>query len=146
MNRHLRPFGLKLGPLLAGIAYFPLHFLAVGIGLTLLISPHGVGVFWPATGTLFAFLTVAAGVMILRKRDPERHRPFRAPGVWIVAPLAMAGCAFLMFSLPLRTQLTFFIWVGIGLLVYAVYGYGRSPLGQSGNSNGSTKQPAPAQD
>ncbi len=56
MNRHLRPFGLKLGPLLAGIAYFPLHFLAVGIGLTLLISPHGVGVFWPATGTLFAFL------------------------------------------------------------------------------------------
>lgn len=56
MNRHLRPFGLKLGPLLAGIAYFPLHFIAVGIGLTLLISPHGVGVFWPATGTLFAFL------------------------------------------------------------------------------------------
>jgi signal transduction histidine kinase len=56
MNRHLRPFGLKLGPLLAGIAYFPLHFLAVGIGLTLLIAPHGVGVFWPATGALFAFL------------------------------------------------------------------------------------------
>ncbi len=56
MNRHLRPFGLKLGPLLAGLAYFPLHFLAVGIGLTLLIAPQGVGVFWPATGTLFAFL------------------------------------------------------------------------------------------
>lgn len=56
MNRHLRPFGLKLGPLLAGFAYFPLHFLAVGIGLTLLIAPQGVGVFWPATGTLFAFL------------------------------------------------------------------------------------------
>jgi signal transduction histidine kinase len=56
MNRLLRPFGLKLGPLQAAGVYFPLHFLAVGIGLTLLISPHGVGVFWPATGTLFAFL------------------------------------------------------------------------------------------
>ena len=56
MNRLLRPFGLKLGPLQAAGVYFPVHFLAVGIGLTLLISPHGVGVFWPATGTLFAFL------------------------------------------------------------------------------------------
>jgi signal transduction histidine kinase len=56
MNRLLRPFGLKLGPLQAGAVYFPVHFLAVGIGLTLLIDPHGVGVFWPATGSLIAFL------------------------------------------------------------------------------------------
>jgi len=56
MNRHLRPFGLKLGPLQAGAVYVPLHFLAVGIGTNLLITPDGVGVFWPATGTLFAFL------------------------------------------------------------------------------------------
>jgi signal transduction histidine kinase len=56
MNRLLRPFGLKLGPLQAGAMYFPLHFLAVGIGLTLLIAPQGVGVFWPAAGSLFAFL------------------------------------------------------------------------------------------
>jgi signal transduction histidine kinase len=56
MNRHLRPFGLKLGPLKAGAIYLPLHFLAVGVGLTLLIAPQGVGLFWPATGTLFAFL------------------------------------------------------------------------------------------
>src|SRR5215831_1613673 len=56
MNRHLRPFGLKLGPLQAGGVYLPVHFLAVGAGLTLLIAPQGVGLFWPATGTLFAFL------------------------------------------------------------------------------------------
>jgi signal transduction histidine kinase len=56
MNRHLRPFGLKLGPLSAAAVYVPLHFIAVGIGLTSLISPHGVAVFWPATGALFAFL------------------------------------------------------------------------------------------
>jgi signal transduction histidine kinase len=56
MNRLLRPFGLKLGPLQAGAVYFPLHFIAVGIGLKLLIAPQGVGVFWPATGSLLAFL------------------------------------------------------------------------------------------
>ena len=56
MNRHLRPFGLKLGPLQAGAVYFPIHFLAVGIGLTVLIAPQGVGVFWPSAGSLFAFL------------------------------------------------------------------------------------------
>lgn len=56
MNRHIRPFGLKLGPLAAGAIYFPLHFLAVTIGANLLIAPQGVGIFWPATGALFAFL------------------------------------------------------------------------------------------
>ncbi|MBC8026668.1 MAG: MASE1 domain-containing protein [Steroidobacteraceae bacterium] len=56
MNRHLRPFGLKLGPLPAAAVYFPLHLVAVGIGLTSLIAPHGVAVFWPATGAMFAFL------------------------------------------------------------------------------------------
>src|SRR5204862_3792731 len=54
MNRLLRPFGLKLAPLQAGAVYFPIHFFAVRIGLTLLIAPQGVGVFWPATGSLFA--------------------------------------------------------------------------------------------
>ena len=56
MNRHVRPFGLKLGPLQAGAVYFPLHFLAVGVGFALLIAQQGVGIFWPATGVLFAFL------------------------------------------------------------------------------------------
>ncbi|HET9863904.1 MAG TPA: MASE1 domain-containing protein, partial [Steroidobacteraceae bacterium] len=56
MNRHLRPFGLKLGPPQAGAVYFPLHFLAVGVGFALLIAQQGVGAFWPATGVLLAFL------------------------------------------------------------------------------------------
>ncbi len=56
MNRHLRPFGLKLGPVQAGAVYFPLHFLAVGLGFALFIPQQGVGIFWPATGVLFAFL------------------------------------------------------------------------------------------
>jgi basic amino acid/polyamine antiporter, APA family len=104
--------------------------IITGLAVTVFASFFPVGVLADLSnsGTLFAFLSVAAGVMILRKRDPDRHRPFRVPGVWIVAPVAIAGCAFLMFSLPMRTQLTFFIWAGIGLLVYALYGYSKSPL------------------
>ncbi len=60
MNRHVRPFGLKLSPLQAGAVYFPVHFMAVGAGLTLL-AQNEVSVFWPATGTLFAFLLLYPG-------------------------------------------------------------------------------------
>ena len=80
MNRLLRPFGLKLGPLQAGAIYFPLHFLAVGIGLTALIAPQGVGVFWPAAGSLFAFLLLyparywgALFITSLRRRAAGQH-------------------------------------------------------------------------
>jgi basic amino acid/polyamine antiporter, APA family len=104
--------------------------IITGLGVTVFAAFFPVGVLADLSnsGTLFAFLTVALGVMILRKRDPNRPRPFRVPGVWVVAPLAMAGCAFLMFSLPLRTQITFLVWAAAGLIVYALYGYSKSPL------------------
>lgn len=104
--------------------------LITGAGVTLFAAFFPVGVLADISnsGTLFAFLTVAIGVMVLRRRDPGRHRPFRTPAIWLVGPLALAGCGFLFFSLPLRTQVTFFIWGGIGLVVYALYGYRRSPL------------------
>jgi len=104
--------------------------IITGLGVTIFAAFFPVGVLADISnsGTLFAFLSVALGVMILRKRDPERVRPFRTPAVYIVGPLAMGGCAFLMFSLPMRTQVAFFIWAGLGLLVYAVYGYRTSPL------------------
>jgi APA family basic amino acid/polyamine antiporter len=115
--------------------------IITGLGVTLFAAFFPVGVLADISnsGTLFAFLSVALGVMILRKRDPDRVRPFRTPAVWLVGPLAIAGCAFLMFSLPLRTQVTFFIWAGIGLVVYALYGYRKSPLAPGNKITGSAE-------
>ena len=78
------------------------------------------------SGTLLAFLAVAIGVMVLRVRDPHRHRPFRAPFIWVVAPIAAAGCAFLFFSLSNYTLELFVGWALIGLVFYFFYGRTRS--------------------
>ncbi|MCS6986564.1 MAG: amino acid permease [Sphingomonadaceae bacterium] len=80
------------------------------------------------SGTLFAFFTVALGVMILRRTQPDRHRHFRVPGVWVVAPLAAAGCVFLFFQLSGATELLFLGWTAFGLVVYALYGRRHSHL------------------
>ncbi|WP_448582286.1 amino acid permease [Thermaurantiacus sp.] len=80
------------------------------------------------SGTLFAFFTVAVGVMILRRTQPERERHFRTPAVWVIAPLAAAGCVFLFFQLSGATELMFVGWAVIGLLVYYSYGRNRSHM------------------
>ncbi|MBL8019207.1 MAG: amino acid permease [Leptospirales bacterium] len=74
-------------------------------------------------GTLSAFVIVSAGVLILRKTDPGRPRPFRVPFVPFLPVLSILSCLMLMISLPLETWVRFFIWLAIGLLIY--YGYGR---------------------
>lgn len=78
------------------------------------------------SGTLFAFAMVAIATMVLRKREPNRHRPFRTPLLWLVGPLAIAGCIWLFAFLPLRTQLFFPAWAGLGLVFYFLYGYRKS--------------------
>jgi basic amino acid/polyamine antiporter, APA family len=80
------------------------------------------------SGTLFAFLVVAVGVMILRRTQPDRPRPFRTPLIWIVGPLAVAGCALLFVSLGWYTIKLFLIWAVIGLVVYYAYARSRSVL------------------
>lgn len=79
-------------------------------------------------GTLFAFVVVAIGVMILRKTKPDMRRPFRCPAVWVTGTCAVLSCSYLMISLPADTWMRFAIWSLIGMLVYAFYGYRRSPL------------------
>ena len=104
--------------------------LITGIAVTIFAAFFPVGVLADISnsGTLFAFLTVSVGVMVLRVREPGRHRPFRTPLIWLVGPLAFGGCAFLLLSLPMHTQMTFLKWTAAGLLVYFLYGYRKSPL------------------
>jgi APA family basic amino acid/polyamine antiporter len=82
------------------------------------------------SGTLFAFLMVSISVMILRRTDPNRARPFRAPALGIIAPLAIIGTLGLYFSLPFEAIMVLPIWGGIGLVVYYLYGYRKSHVGR----------------
>ena len=80
------------------------------------------------SGTLFAFIMVAAGVLVLRVRDPGRHRPFRTPMAWVVCPLAILGCLLLFLNLSAYTIAMFVGWATLGGIVYAAYGLRRSHL------------------
>lgn len=83
-------------------------------------------------GTLAAFIATAAAVMILRIREPARARPFKTPFAFVVAPLAILGCLYLFISLPAVTQIRFFIWMAVGLVVYFVFSRGSSVLAKRG--------------
>jgi len=79
-------------------------------------------------GTLFAFMLVSIGVLVLRYKEPERHRPFRVPLVWPVCILSAAGCVFIMYGLPPTAWERFAAWLAIGLILYFCYGYRHSKL------------------
>jgi len=82
------------------------------------------------SGTLFAFLMVAVSVLVLRRTDPDRRRPFRTPLVWIVAPLAIVGCLYLFLSLDWGSILVLPIWGAVGLAIYFGYSRKRSYVGR----------------
>jgi APA family basic amino acid/polyamine antiporter len=79
-------------------------------------------------GTLFAFVLVAIGIIILRKTDPDRPRPFRTPLVPLVPILAILTCGYLMYEQPTITWERFVVWLVVGLVLYFLYGSRRSRL------------------
>jgi APA family basic amino acid/polyamine antiporter len=79
-------------------------------------------------GTLFAFVLVCAGVIILRYTDPDRPRAFRTPLVPLVPLLGIAMCVYLMMGLPRITWIRFGIWLAAGLVLYFAYGFWKSKL------------------
>ncbi len=85
-------------------------------------------------GTLFAFALVSIGVMVLRKTDPDRPRPFRVPAVWLLAPLSTAACIWTMAGLPPVAWKRFAVWLAIGLAFYFVYGFSRSRLNNANDA------------
>ena len=79
-------------------------------------------------GTLFAFVIVASSVIVLRKKQPERPRPFRVPLVPLVPALSIACCLILMMGLPVLTWIRFFAWLAIGLVIYFAYSRHRTAV------------------
>lgn len=79
-------------------------------------------------GTLFAFVLVCAGIIILRYKDPDRPRPFKCPFVPVIPILGIISCLFLMIKLPLLTWMRFLYWLIIGLFIYFLYGARNSRL------------------
>lgn len=82
-------------------------------------------------GTLLAFVMVCAGVLILRKQQPQVARPFKTPWVPLVPILGILTCLAMMTFLPADTWLRLIIWLGLGLIIYFVYGKRHSKLGQN---------------
>jgi APA family basic amino acid/polyamine antiporter len=80
-------------------------------------------------GTLFAFALVCIGVLVLRVKRPEMHRPFRVKYVWLVAPAGALACVYVMMGLPAKAWERFGIWLALGLAIYFLYGATRSKLG-----------------
>jgi len=79
-------------------------------------------------GTLFAFIIVSAGVVILRRNQPERRRGFKVPFSPVTPFISALCCLGLMLGLPLETWLRFVIWLLVGLVIYFSYSRKRSPL------------------
>lgn len=79
-------------------------------------------------GTLFAFSLVCIGVMILRKTDPDRYRPFRTPLVPLVPILGILVCFYLMYSLPIEAWERLAIWMALGVIIYFTYSKKHSVL------------------
>jgi APA family basic amino acid/polyamine antiporter len=73
-------------------------------------------------GTLLAFVIVSIGILVLRVREPDLPRPFRAPLVWFVAPMGAISAAYLMFYLDIETWIRLLVWLAIGLTIYFLYG------------------------
>ncbi|MGI9114354.1 MAG: amino acid permease [Chthoniobacterales bacterium] len=93
-------------------------------------------------GTLFAFVLVCCGVIVLRRKDPARPRPFRVPFVPLFPLLGVLLCFVLMLSLPIETWLRFFGWLVLGLVIYFLYGARHSRLAR-GIDTGDTEDVVP---
>jgi APA family basic amino acid/polyamine antiporter len=79
-------------------------------------------------GTLFAFVLVSVGIIVLRVVDPDRPRPFRVPGAPITPIISAVACVYLMLQLPAITWKRFIIWLIAGLVIYFLYGVRHSRL------------------
>jgi len=96
-------------------------------------------------GTLFAFILVSIGVVVLRRTRPDLQRSFRVPLVGVVASLSVLACLYLMLNLSLETWIRFLVWMALGYVVYFAYARKHSVLAghpeRTGRPDPSTRRP-----
>jgi basic amino acid/polyamine antiporter, APA family len=106
--------------------------LTIGFGifaaLVAALVPLGAIVEMVNIGTLFAFILVNAGVMILRRTRPDMPRPFKVPVPYIWCPIGIILCIYLSLGLPWPTYVRFVGWLAVGVVIYLLYGYSHSRL------------------
>jgi len=107
--------------------------LFVFVGLFAAFLPETVAGDLTSIGTLFAFVLVCIGVMVLRKKEPTMVRPFKTPLVPLVPILGIIVCAAMILSLPGRTQLSALAWMIVGLVIYFAYSRKNSKIGTAGD-------------
>ncbi len=111
-----------------GTPYLGCIFLTLAVAIISGFTPIQTMGQMSSLGTLFAFTVVSVGVLVMRVKKPNVERPFKCPAVFIVAPLAILSCGYLMYNLLLKTGKPFLIWFLISILVYFCYSYKKSPL------------------
>ncbi len=100
--------------------------IVVAIGCSILTPDQAIGL--TNIGTLFAFILVSLGVIVLRVRHPDRPRPFKVPFYPVTPIVSALACLALIFGLEISNWLRLFVWLAIGLVVYFSYGYHHSVL------------------
>ena len=100
----------------------------IAVALASLVGDAGETYDLTNIGTLFAFVLVCIGVLVLRYIEPERPRPFRVPIAWPICIGGAAACLFVMKGLPTAAWERFGWWLGIGLVLYFTYGFRHSRL------------------
>ena len=100
--------------------------LVVAFSCSILTPDQAIGLC--NIGTLFAFILVSVGVIVLRRREPDRPRPFRVPGYPITPIVSALACLGLVLGLERSNWLRLVVWLALGLVVYALYGYRNSLL------------------
>ena len=103
---------------------------AIFVSIIAGVFPIGMIAEMANIGTLSAFLIASVGVMVLRKTEPDLKRNFKCPAVWLIAPLAVLSCGYLMANLPLATWHRFGFWILFGLCVYFGYSRAHSVIGR----------------
>lgn len=110
--------------------HFAVVFVSVAVALISGFFPLKTLSHMTSLGTLFSFIVVALGVLVLRKTEPNLPRSFKCPLVYITAPLAVLSCGYLVYSLLLENGVYFLAWSILGLVIYFSYSYRNSPLGK----------------